>query len=76
VHKTGSGAYNRDIYMSGLLSTPKIAPLPPQPKEETIAEAGRRERKALKRSQVQTILTGGQGAAPNQQQKRNLLGGS
>lgn len=61
--------------MSSIFSTPKVAPLPPQPKEESISEAAKRERRKLKRGQVQTILTSGQGVAPAEQSKRTLLGG-
>jgi hypothetical protein len=58
--------------MSSLFSPPKVQPLPAAPKEETVAEAGKRTRKKLLQGQVQTVLTSGQGLSDN---KKTLLGG-
>jgi hypothetical protein len=60
--------------MSSLVSSPKVAPLPQQPPEETAAQAGERERRKMLRGKTQTILTSGQGLADNNK-PRTLLGG-
>jgi hypothetical protein len=58
--------------MTSFFKPPKVQPLPQAPKEETVAQAGERERRKALRGQVPTILTSGQGLS---QQKKTILGG-